>query len=275
VLDGITRRRMGPVREHFRTADALLMDDMEFLLISPRAQEELLHTFDLLLAAGRQLVFSMGRYPRAMTGLGDALRSRLEMGLLTELTYPDTATRLCLLEAKSRADGIALPPEVARLLADRITRNLRQLEGALVRLGAYAALEGCPITREFAQRVAAPFFDPQPGGKRSVASDAVVEAVAEQFGLTVRVLKGRSRSPSVVGARRVAIHLLKQLAGLSYSEIGACLGTRSHSTVLHGHHRMLDDLKGDGPLKRTVLHLEHRLLDASGGDPVGAGIAPE
>jgi chromosomal replication initiator protein len=164
-----------------------------------------------------------------------------------------------VVESRARSEEIALPPEVADLLAERITRNLRKLEGALVRLGAYASLHGQPITLEFAGRFAQPFFDAAGGEGLPVARETILERVADRFAVTVRDLKGRSRSPNLVNARRVAMHLLKRLGGCSYSEIGNLLGNRSHSTLVHGHQTLLAALRADERLTRAVLQMTQDL----------------
>jgi chromosomal replication initiator protein len=261
VLDGITRKRMPVVRERFRSAEALLLDDVEFLLVSPKAQEELQHTFDILQRAGRQLVFTADRFPRALTGLSDALRSRLEMGLIAEVTAPDEAARLAVVQQRARHGGLALGADVQGLLARRITRNLRRLEGAVVRLGAHAALHGEPITLDFAERFAAPFFDAErPAGGLPVARETILERVADRFGITLRALKGRGRSPNLTGARRLAVHLLKSLGECSYSEVGALLGNRSHSTMVHAHQTLQADLARDEHLRHALQQLERELF---------------
>jgi chromosomal replication initiator protein len=263
VLDAIGRKRMPLLRERYRAAQALLLDDLEFLLVSPKAQEELLHTFDVLQRGGHQLVFAADRFPRALTGMADALRSRLEMGLIAELTPPGLDARLALVERRARAAGLLLEPEVARLLAERITRNLRRLEGAVVRLGAYAALHREVVTLEFAERCAAPFFDAERAGEeRPVSREAILERTADRFGITVRALKGRGRSPNLAGARRLAVHLLKALGDCSYSEIGTLLGNRSHSTMVHAHQTLQADLQRDDNLRRTVQRLSRELGEA-------------
>ena len=267
VLDAITRRRMQPLRDFYRSLDALLVDDLEFLLVSQKAQEELLHTFDSLHRRRRQLVFSVDRYPRAMGGLHPPLRSRLEAGLMVELAPPDAPSRYRFALVRARAEGIQLLPEVAQLLAERITHDLRQLEGAVVRLGAYAALYNQPITLEFAECHAAPLFDPDP--QRAgipAAREAVLERVADRFGLTVRVLKGRSRSPNIAGARRIAVHLLKTVGSCSYAEIGATLGNRAHSTMVHAHHTLLAEMNQDDHLKRAVMRMAEKLAYRGRGD---------
>jgi chromosomal replication initiator protein len=260
VLDGITHKRMPALRERYRAAEALLLDDLEFLLISPKAQEELLHTFDVLHRAGHQLVLAADRFPRELPGMSDALRSRVEMGLIAELTPPDAPARLALVQQRARSAGLALPAEVAALLAERITGSLRRLEGAVVRLGAYAALHGQPITLDFAQRVAAPFFDAQRNGASlPVSREAILERVADRFGITVRALKGRGRSPNLAGARRIAVHLLKILGEASYSEIGALLGNRSHSTMVHAHQTLQADMGRESAVQLTVQQLAREL----------------
>ncbi len=140
-----------------------------------------------------------------------------------------------------------------------MTRNLRRLEGALVRLKAYAGLHARPVTLAFAEQVAAPFFDPEPQRGAPVPAEAILERVADRCGVTLRALKGRSRSPHVVHARRLAIHLLKTAGGLSYPEIGACLGNRSHSTIIHGHRTLQEELAHNAPLRTAVQQLEDAL----------------
>ncbi len=260
LLEGITNKRTRPLREQYRTVDALLVDDLHYLLVSPRAQEELVLTFDALHRAGRQIVVTATRFPGALQGLLPALRSRLEMGLIAELTPLEADARLGFVQARAAREGVALPEEVARLLAGRVTRNLRQLEGVVVRLAAYAALHGQAVTPAFAEQVAAPFFDADPAGASlPVAHEAILERVADRFGLAVRTLKGRGRTPHIVAARRVAIHLLKTLGHCSYAEIGALLGRRTHSTMVHGHHTLHAAMARDATLRRKVEQLAREL----------------
>ncbi len=256
VLDGITRRRMRQFREFYRAADALLIDDLQFLLVSPRAQEELLHTLDGLHRAGRQLALSCDRFPRDLPALSEALCSRLEMGLVAELAPPGPEIRRRVALARAARDGIDLPEAVAALLAARITRSLRQLEGAVVRLGAYSGVYREAITPAFAAHIAAPFFDPEEGSNGiPVSREQILERVADRFGVTVRSLKGRGRSPHLLAARRVAVHLLKTKGDCSYPEIGALLGNRAHSTMVHSHQALLRDMAHNPHLKQQVMKL--------------------
>ena len=262
VLEGITRRRMPRVRAHYRSAEVLIVDDLQFLLVSPAAQEELLHTIDHLHRKGAQMIFTAARYPRDLPRLNEALAARIEMGLVAEVAMPGQAVRRQLAQIHAERAGCDLPLEVADLLARRITRSLRQLEGAVIRLSAYGALHQVAVTVDFADKIAAPYFDSQPGegGGIPLSPEVIVERVADRFGVTIRALKGRSRAANLGSARRVAIHLLKTHARCSYPQIGSLLGNRAHSTVLHSHQLLLGEMKNDDRLTQQVMKLTRDLL---------------
>jgi chromosomal replication initiator protein len=256
VLDAITRRRMPALREVYRSADALLLDGLEYLMISPKSQEELLHTFDAYQRAGNQLVFTAAGFPGEMPRMLPALRSRLEMGLIAEVAPVDEETRRKIVFARARTEGIFLPEEVALLLASRITGNLRQLDGAVIRLAAHASLYGLPITVDFAETYAQPYFDAHnENGGAALPPDLILERVADRFGLTVRALKERGRGAAVVNARRVAIHLLKTRGLCSYPHIGALLGNRAHSTIVEGHQYFLAEMERNPRLKGKLARI--------------------
>ncbi|MCZ6842659.1 MAG: chromosomal replication initiator protein DnaA [SAR324 cluster bacterium] len=261
VVDGIRRKRMKAFREKYRGADLLLLDSVEFLSVSVKAQEELLHTFDALHAAEAQLVFSSTRFPAALDGLDPALRSRFEPGLVTELSEPDDALRLRMLQAKAAMEQVMLPENVARLLIERISSGFRRLEGALVRLIAYASMLNEPITVNFAARVAEPFFDPAPpeAAGLPVTADAVLGAVCDQYGITVKALRSRNRMKTLVEARRVAMYLLREAGGLSYPEIGAALGSRTYSTVQQALGKVERDLMTNIGFKNALSGLREEL----------------
>jgi chromosomal replication initiator protein len=260
VVDGIRRKRMPFVREALRTTDALLLDDVQFLQVSQRSREELLHTFDALHDAGKQLVFSSDRFPAGLEGMEDPLRSRLEMGLVAELGMPDKTMRLALLEAKAQEHGMALPPESAQLLAERISTGFRQVEGAFVRVAAYAALGGGLLTPDFVARVAEPFFDQEPEPEGIPATgEAVLGIVCDHFGITVSTLRSRSRTARLSKARRVAVYLLHEVSGLSYPEIGAALGNRTHSTIVYAMNKIRAELRSEPVFMRAVRQMRREL----------------
>ena len=262
VLEGIRLRRMGGARERFRGADALLVDGVDFLGVSERAQQELLHTFDALLNGGKQMVFSSDRFPGQLARLDPALQARLQTGLTVELAETGEEWRLNLLRRRAAAEEIILPEEAARLLAARIQTGSRQLEGALLRVAAYASLQGRPITAELAEEVAGPYFDRAEGPPELlVSSEKVLARVADRFGLTLKTLRARLATQNVSRARRVAAYLLRELGGLSYAEIGTELGNRAYSTVYESLQAARAEMATDLSFRRTVLTLRQDLTE--------------
>jgi chromosomal replication initiator protein len=256
VLDGMQERRMKPVRERWRAADALLLDELQFVLVAPRVQEELLHLFDAYVSSGRAVVFAADRLPRALRGLNETLRSRLEAGLVLELDPPDTETRLRYLRLRALQEGLVLAEPEAQLLAERLRGSLRQAEGVLVRLAAYGGLGGGlggrALTREFVEHVAAPLLSDEGGWGAPVLAERIVAAVCERFGIVPKVLKAPTRTPTLVRARQVTVLLLKELAGLSYPEMGPWLGHRTPSTLSHAVHTLQQDLARHPHVLRLV-----------------------
>jgi len=252
VLDGMQTRGMKAVRERWRAADALLLDELHFVLVAPRVQEELLHVFDAYMSSGRAVVFAADRLPRALRGLNETLRTRLEAGLVLELDVPDAETRLRYLRLRALQEGLVLAEPEAQLLAERLRGSLRQAEGVLVRLAAYGGLGGRPLTREFVEHVAAPLLSDEEGWGAPVLAERIVGAVCERFGIAPKVLKAPTRTPTLVRARQVAALLLKELAGLSYPEMGPWLGHRVPSTLSHAVHSLQRDLARHPHVLRLV-----------------------
>jgi chromosomal replication initiator protein len=255
LWEGIRLKRMNTVRARFRQADALLLDSVEFLGVSPRAQEELVHTIDAVRARGGQLVFTVDRFPSGLTSFSAALRSRLEMGLTAEVGPLDARTRLALVRARAEADGIALDEETMSLLAERITGSARKLEGAVVRIGAYAALTEQAITPAFAASLLAPLFDAAPLARPAVSPREIIARVCEHTGVKPDALRSRGRAGQVVRARRIVVYLLRRAAGLSYGEIGLLLGNRSHSTVIQAERGLQADLTREPMLRQFLERL--------------------
>lgn len=252
VIEGIQARRMKPVRERWRAADALLLDDLHFVLVAPKVQEELLHLYEDYAGAGRALVFAADRLPRALRGLNETLRTRLEAGLVLELELPDVDTRLRYLRLRAAQDGLVLAEPEARLLAERMRGTLRQAEGVLVRLAAYGGQGGRALTREFVEHVAAPLLSDEDGWGAPVLAERIIGAVCERFGIAPKALQAPTRTPTLVRARQVAVLLLKELAGLSYPEMGEWLGHRTPSTLSHAVHTLQRDLARHPHVLRLV-----------------------
>ena len=280
VLEAITRRRSAPLRSRLHAARLLVVDGLEYLVVSPRAQEELLHAMDHLLGHGGQVVLTMNRFPAETSDLLDALRSRIEMGLLAELNPPGELLRKAFVRAKAQEEGLYLDEDAVDLLATRVGENLRKLEGALVRISAHAALEahnGIPfrhadgkaltlgqahITASFAERHAKPFFDQQTNGStRVVRPELVLKQVAAQYGVSMGDVQGRGRGPLITAARRAAIHLLRTLSGCAYTEIGVLLGNRTHSTIINGHQTLREEWDHNPRLREQLNKMRARLLE--------------
>jgi chromosomal replication initiator protein len=243
---------MKTVRERWGAADALLLDDLHFVLVAPRVQEELLHLFDAYTSAGRPVAFTADRLPRALRGMNETLRTRIEAGLVVELEPPGAETRLAYLRRRAVQEGVVLGEAEARWLAERLRGPLRLAEGVLVRLAAYGGRSGRPLTREFVEHAAAPLLAEEGGWGAPVVADRIVAAVCERFGIAAKALHSPSRAPTLVRARQVAVLLLKELAGLSYPEMGPWLGHRTPSTLSHAIHSLQRDLARHPHVQRLV-----------------------
>lgn len=263
VLEGMQLRRMKSVRERWQDADALLLDDLHFVLVAPRVQEELLHLFDSYVGSGRPVAFTAERLPRALRGLNETLRSRIEAGLVLELEPPDADTRLAYMSRRSAEERIVLGDAEARWLAERLRGSLRVAEGVLVRLAAYGGNTGRPLTREFVEHVAAPLLAEGESWGAPVLAERIVGAVCERFGIVLKALQAPSRTPTLVRARQVTVLLLKELAGLSYPEMAPWLGHRTPSTLSHASHTLERDLARHPHVQRLV----HQIREDASREP--------
>jgi chromosomal replication initiator protein len=228
----------------YRGADVLLIDDIQFLASKARTEEEFFHTFNALHESGRQLVITCDRLPRALVSIEQRLRERFEAGLVADIQSPDRATRVAILRKRAALDRVQIAePEVLELVADRVTDNIRSLEGALIRVVAFHSLTGRPIDRQLTAEVLDAMY---PRRRRAAPSIADVQAVvAGHFHLTVAQLTSPSRKAEISWPRQVAIHLARDLTGASLPVIGAAFGGRNHATVLHACKRVSERLKAD------------------------------
>lgn len=260
IWEGIRLKKMNRVRARYRQAEVLLLDGLEFLQITPKAQLELCHTIDDLHTRGRQICFAIDRYPKDLEKFDPALRSRLDTGIIAELGAVEQETRMNIITRRASSDGIELPETAARMLSTRITSSPRKLEGALLRIGAYAALMDTSITMEFAAQMAQPFIeDVDDLAVRQVAPDTILGHVCSHFGLPATALASRIRERQVVRARRVAIYLLRECAGLSYADIGALLGKRSHATILQADRKFREELSREPVMQKFIDTLKTKL----------------
>ena len=243
-VSALSSRTLETFKRAYRDADVLLIDDVQFLASKARTEEEFFHTFNALYESGRQLVLTCDRLPRALVAIEQRLRERFEAGLVADITPPDHATRVAILRKRAVLDNIELrDPDVLEVIAERVTDNIRSLEGALIRVVAFHSLTQRPIDRDLTLEVLDAMY---PGRRRRVPSIAEVQKiVAGHFNISVEQMTSPSRASRVTWPRQVAIHLARDLTGESLPRIGQAFGGRNHATVMHACKRVSERLKSD------------------------------
>lgn len=261
-LSALSTRSIDAFKRAYRTADVLLIDDVQFLADKARTEEEFFHTFNALYDNGRQLVLTCDRLPRALVSLQQRLRERFEAGLVADIAPPDHATRVAILRKRAALDAIAVAdPTVLELIADRVADNIRALEGALIRVVAFHSLTQRPIDVPLTTEVLDTMYPlGRTPGRASAPSIGEIQAtVAASFELSVDQLTSSSRAAAVNWARQVAIALARDLTGHSLPAIGRAFGGRNHATVLHACKRVSERLATDPQAVHTVEKLRHEL----------------
>lgn len=231
-VDAIRNNAGNAFRRRYREVDVLLVDDIQFLERSQQLQEEFFHTFNSLHGAGNQIVLSSDRPPKQIPRLEDRLRTRLEWGLITDVQPPEFETRLAILRMKADAEALEeLPAEVLNFIASNISDNVRQLEGALIRVAAYSSLNRLPLSEEVARQVLIDLLPPVV--PRVITPELILDETAKMFGFTVEDLCGRSRRRPLVIARQIGMYVFRELTDFSYPKIAEEFGGRDHTTVIH------------------------------------------
>jgi chromosomal replication initiator protein len=249
VIHSLRYDKMASFRDRFRNVDVLLVDDIQFLRQKERTQEEFFHTFNALHDSLKQIVIASDRPPKELAEIEDRLRSRFEWGLIADIQPPDLETKVAILQKKADLERVPLPTDVALFIASNIRSNVRELEGALIRLVAYASLTGAPLTLQTAQQVLKSIIDAQ---TRRVTIDSIQKAVAEQFGLRVADIKAKNNSRPIVFPRQIAMYLAKHLTEASLPEIGRQFGGKHHTTVMHSVEKIEQARKADKDLNRML-----------------------
>jgi chromosomal replication initiator protein len=257
VIAAVRFDRMSAFRDRFRTMDVLLVDDIQFIAAKERTQEEFFHTFNALYDQQKQLVISSDCPPKEISSVEERLRSRFEWGLIADIQPPDLETKIAILQRKAESERVRLADDVAEFIARSIKSNIRELEGALIRLLAYASLTGTEISVMTAQQVLRNILDTQ---EKRVSIEQIQRRVGEHFGLRAQDLKVRSNSKAIAFPRQVAMYLVKQLTSASLPEIGRQFGGKHHTTVLHSVNKIADLRRTDKELNKTI----NRLLDSFG-----------
>lgn len=235
-VDAIRKREQPDFKRRYREIDVLLVDDIQFMEGKEQLQEEFFHTFNTLYEAQSQIVLSSDRPPDNIATLEDRLRSRFKSGLITDIQPPDFETRLAILQKKGEQSGRVVPPDVLKYIAENITYNIRELEGALIRVGAYAALNQTELTVPLASEILADTI--QSTKPRQITPGLILEQTAEMFGLEIEQIKSRSRTRNLVHARQIAMYVCRELTDLSYPQIGREFGGRDHTTVIHAYEKV-------------------------------------
>jgi chromosomal replication initiator protein len=256
MINSIRNDRMTSFRDRFRTVDVLLVDDIQFIAQKERTQEEFFHTFNALHESMKQIVIASDRPPKELTEIEDRLRSRFEWGLIADIQPPDLETKVAILQKKAESEQVQLPTDVALFVASNVRTNVRELEGALVRLIAWCHLNRMEITLASTQQCLKQFIDMQ---VRKITIEAIQRSVAEQFGMKVADLKQKNNSRNVVVPRQIAMYLAKQMTEASLPEIGRQFGNKHHTTVMHSIAKIDEQRRADKDLHRTLNKLQELL----------------
>src|SRR5919106_5883525 len=252
----LQRRTITEFHRRYRAVDLLMVDDIQFLEGKERTQEEFFHTFNAL-HPHSQIVITSDRPPKKISTLEERLRTRFEWGLITDIQPPDLETRIAILQRKVAAEGLDIPAEVMSFIASRIQTNIRELEGALIRVGAYASLTRSHITLELAQNVLQSLL-PNAGETR-VTPDLVMSVAADYFDITSEDIRSANRSRPLVTARQTAMYLCRELTDLSLPQIGVRFGGRDHSTVIHATNKIRQLMKEKTTTYEQVKELTERI----------------
>ncbi len=247
--------RMPSFQRHYRSADVLLVDDVQILAGKERMQEEFFHTFNELYDHQKQIVISSDSAPKSTPGLVERLRSRFEWGLMVDVQPPDLETKMAILDKKAELEGVVLPEEVRIYIATKTKSNVRELEGALIKLIAYSSITGSPVTLQMAQQVLKYLIST---GERRITMDSILRAVADKFNLQPQQLKQKSNTRQITYPRQIAMYLMKDLTHASLPEIGRVFGGKHHTTVLHSIQKIERLRQTDTDLNRMI----HSLIDS-------------
>jgi chromosomal replication initiator protein len=256
-VEAVRGDRMSAFKHSYRQVDVVLIDDVQFLASKERTREEFFHTFNALIDAGRQLVMTCDRCPEDLAELESRLIERFRSGLVVELEPPSVEVRRAILEKRARLDGVRVPPDVLAEIAGLVTSSVRALEGALIRVVAYASLRDEPLTPGLVRHVLRRLGAAQAHPTCSISE--IVEAAAREFGVRREELLARDRRPDVAAARQVAMYLARELTDHSLPEIGRGIGGRNHATVLHAVNRVSAALGTDAAVRSAVDNLRRRL----------------
>ncbi|NLW45991.1 MAG: chromosomal replication initiator protein DnaA [Firmicutes bacterium] len=257
LINAIRFNRTPQFRDTYRNVDVLLVDDIQFFAGKESTQEEFFHTFNTLYESGRQIVISSDRPPKEIPTLEDRLRSRFEWGLITDIQAPDLETRIAILRKKASIEGWHLPNDVIVNIADQINSNIRELEGALIRIIAFASFHNKQISLEMANEVLKDVISSSK--TQRVTIPLIQQAVAEYFNIEIEDLKAQRRTRNITFPRQIAMYIIRELTDYSLPKIGEEFGGRDHSTVIHAYEKIQNSIQEDPEIDRIIKTLIHKL----------------
>ncbi len=259
-VDSISKNKQVEFRSYFRNADLLLIDDVQFFIGKDRTQTEFFHTFNALYDASKKIVISSDRPPKELAALEERLRSRFEWGIIVDIQPPELETRIAILKKKAELQGLDLSPEVAYFIAERITSNIRELEGSLQRIKAYAELHRCTITLELAKKLLSHLTSRKTDEEKYIIDvDEIIETVAHYFEINSKDILGKRRHRKFAVPRHVAQYLVREMTPLSLPKIGNVFGGKDHTSVLHACRKIENLQKEDPNLKNAISYLSKQL----------------
>jgi len=257
LINALAKRSMAEFRQKYRSVDVLLIDDIQFVAGKEQTQEEFFHTFNALYEAEKQIVISSDRPPKEIPTLEERLRSRFEWGLTTDIQPPDLETRVAILRKKAADEGITLPNDTYLYIANVIQSNIRELEGALIRVVAYASLQNLPLTPEVAEEALKDIVSASKN--RVITVDLIQSVVASHFGVNVADMKAKKRTRALAFPRQIAMYLTRELTDSSLPEIGEAFGGRDHSTVIHACEKIKQEAANNPSLSQTLRELTQKI----------------
>ncbi len=258
-INAIRDNKTVDFRNKYRNIDILLIDDIQFLAGKEQTQEEFFHTFNALHENSKQIVISSDRPPKEIPKLEDRLRSRFEWGLITDIQAPDLETRIAILRKKSQHEGIFIPDDILIFIAQKIETNIRELEGALVRIIAYASLEDKHIDLQFAEEALKDLFTKN--RKNNINIDKIISTTATYFKISTQDIKSRRRPQNISLPRQIAMYLCREMTDNSLLKIGEEFGGKDHSTVIHAHRKIAGNILKDDELLRSVKEIKNMVFN--------------
>ncbi len=256
LINSLRYNRMDEFRNKFRSMDVLLIDDIQFIAGKERTQEEFFHTFNALYESHKQIIVTSDKFPKDIPGLEERLRSRFEWGLIADIQPPDVETKLAILKMKAEQNSIKLPEDVALFLANSVCNNVRELEGYLIRIGAYASLTAVPVSLEMTRDVLKDILIER---NRELSVEEILKRVSSHFNVKISDIKSPKRLKAVVLPRQIAMYLSRQLTSSSYPEIGERFGGKDHSTIIHAIRKIDKLMEEDFQLRNTIENLKNEL----------------